>query len=61
MINNGVNIIMMLYLIIIGQLLLIKLQKNNEEKLIKNENCNYFYSLICRLLINCCRYMQKES
>jgi len=36
MINNGVNIIMMLYLIIIGQLLLIKLQKNNKEKLIKN-------------------------
>ena len=34
MINNGVNIIMMLYLIIIGQLLLIKLQKNNKEKLI---------------------------
>ena len=38
MINNGVNIIMMLYLIIIGQLLLIKLQKNNKEKLIKKKN-----------------------
>jgi hypothetical protein len=30
--------------------ILIKLQKKNKEKLIKN--CNYFYSLICRLLIN---------
>ena len=34
--NLGLHDVILLYLIIIGQLLLIKLQKNNKEKLIKN-------------------------
>ena len=39
---------MMLYLIIIGQLLLIKLQKNNKEKLIKKIESEAIHNQGCQ-------------